>query len=665
MSEEKKDKDIDEMTDDKASRDALKNARDNQVSTAWDRYEQQQPQCNFGTEGICCRICNMGPCRIIPGRQEEGVCGADAATIVARNFVRMIAGGSSAHSDHGRGVAHTFLEAAKGEAPGYEIKDEEKLIEVAKNFDIEVEDRDINEIAVELGEKAMANFSQQEGELDFISLAPEKRQDLWRRNGVVPRGIDREVVESMHRSTMGVDQDYKNILKQGTRAALADGWGGSMIATELQDIMFGTPGQPGKEGDKEAVAFDSNLGVLKEDEVNIVVHGHEPLISEMIAIAAQEDEILEYAEENGAKGVNISGICCTANELLQRHGIPVAGNFLQQELAISTGAVDMMMVDVQCIMQSLERMLPDYHTKIVTTTDKARMPMAEHIEFDESQPLESARKLLREAIDNYSNREGVTIPEESEKGLAGFSHEYIKYMLGGSFRSSYWPLNSNIKDGKIRGVAGVVGCNNAAMPLDKMHVPLVEELIANNVLVVQTGCAAIASAKAGLMQPETALEKAGDSLAEVCEAVGIPPVLHAGACVDNSRILNAVSEMVKVGQENKRLNIGDDISELPVAGAAPEWMSEKAIAIGHYFVTSGVYTVFGGDFPTVGSEVFSEYLFDGLEEIYGATWDTAEDPSEMAGKIIDHIDKKREELGIGEGAERVLYDMEMRREMID
>ncbi len=665
MSEEKKGKDTDKMTDDKASREALEHARDNQVSTAWDRYEQQQPQCNFGTEGICCRICNMGPCRIIPGRQEEGVCGADAATIVARNFVRMIAGGSSAHSDHGRGVAHTFLEAAKGEAPGYEIKDEEKLMEVAERFGIEVEDRDVNEIAVELGEKAMSNFSRQEGELDLISLAPEKRQDLWRRNGVVPRGIDREVVESMHRSTMGVDQDYKNIIKQGTRAALADGWGGSMIATELQDILFGTPGQPGKGGNKEAVAFDSNLGVLKEDEVNIVVHGHEPLISEMIAIAAQEDEILEYAEEKGAKGVNISGICCTANELLQRHGIPVAGNFLQQELAISTGAVDMMMVDVQCIMQSLERMLPDYHTKIVTTTDKARMPMAEHIEFDESQPLESARKILREAIDNYSNREGVTIPEESEKGLAGFSHEYIKYMLGGSYRSSYWPLNSNIKDGKIRGVAGVVGCNNAAMPLDKMHVPLVEELIANNVLVVQTGCAAIASAKAGLMQPETALEKAGDGLAEVCEAVGIPPVLHAGACVDNSRILNAVSEMVKVGQENSRLNIGDDISELPVAGAAPEWMSEKAIAIGHYFVTSGVYTVFGGDFPTTGSEVFSEYLFDGLEEIYGATWDTAEDPSEMAGKIIDHIDKKREELGIGEGAERVLYDMEMRREMID
>ncbi len=664
MSEEKNE-DFAGRTDDRASRSAMEKAKEDNVRTAWDRYEEQTPQCSFGSEGICCRICNMGPCRIIPGRQEEGVCGADAATIVARNFVRMIAGGSSAHSDHGRGVAHTFLRAAKGEAPGYEIKDEEKLLDVARDFDIDVEDRGINEIAVELGEKALGNFGQQEGELDLIALAPEKRKDIWRREGVVPRGIDREVVESLHRSTMGVDQDYKNILKQGTRAALADGWGGSMIATELQDIMFGTPGQPGRKGSKEAVAFDSNLGVLKEDQVNIVVHGHEPLISEMIAIAAQEDEMIEYAREKGAEGINISGICCTANELLQRHGIPVAGNFLQQELAISTGAVDMMMVDVQCIMQSLERLLPDYHTKIVTTTDKARMPMAEHVEFDESNPLESARQLLKQAIDNFPRREGVSIPEDSEKGMAGFSHEYIKYMLGGSFRSSYWPLNSNIKDGKIRGVAGVVGCNNAAMPLDKMHVPLVEELIANNVLVVQTGCAAIASAKAGLMQPETALKKAGDGLAEVCEAVGIPPVLHAGACVDNSRILHALAEMVNVGQENKRLNIGDDVSELPVAGAAPEWMSEKAIAIGQYFVTSGVYTVFGGDFPTVGSDVFTEYLFEGLEDIYGATWDKADDPSEMAGKMIDHIDKKREELGIGEGAERVLYDMEMRREMID
>ncbi len=664
MSEEKKEKGFEE-TSDRATRDAIKKASEDGASTAWDRYQQQSPQCNFGSEGICCRICNMGPCRIIPGRQEEGVCGADAATIVARNFVRMIAGGSSAHSDHGRAVAHTFLEMAKGEAPGYEIKDEEKLLEVAETFEIETEDRDIKDIAVELGERAVDSFGRQEGELEFISLAPEKRKDLWRREGVVPRGIDREVVEGMHRTTMGVDQDYKNILKQGTRAALADGWGGSMLATELQDIMFGTPGQPGREGRKDAEVFDSNLGVLSEDEVNVVVHGHEPLISEMIAIAAQEEEIQEYAREKGAEGINISGICCTANELLQRHGIPVAGNFLQQELAVSTGAVDMMMVDVQCIMQSLERMLPDYHTRVVTTTDKARMPMAEHVEFDESNPLESARELLKKAIDNFPNRDGVSIPEDSEKALAGFSHEYIKYMLGGSFRSSYWPLNSNIKDGKIRGVAGVVGCNNAAIPLDSMHVPVVEELIANNVLVVQTGCAAIASAKAGLMQPETALEKAGDGLREVCEAVGIPPVLHAGACVDNSRILNALAEMVQVGQENKRLNIGDDVSELPVAGAAPEWMSEKAVAIGHYFVTSGVYTVFGGGLPVEGSEVFSDYLFDELEDVYGATWDVAEDPSEMAGKIIDRIDKKREELGIGEGAERVLFDMEMRREMTD
>ncbi len=665
MSKKNKKNENNEVAIDKASCQALDCASSANFQLVWDRYEQQSPHCKFGTEGLCCRICNMGPCRIIEGRQELGACGANAATIVARNFVRLIAGGSSAHSDHGRGVVKAFLETARGENEGYQIKDVDKLMEVARFFEIETEGKDKYEIAEEVGERALANFGRQEGYSDFVKKAPQKRQELWEREGVTPRGIDREVVETMHRSTMGVDQDYKNILKQGTRAALADGWSGSMIATELQDIMFGTPGEPGETGRKSAMKFEANLGVIKEDKVNIMVHGHEPLISEMIAIAAQDDELIEYAKEKGASGINVAGICCTANELLQRHGIPVAGSFLQQELAVVTGAVEMMLVDVQCVMQSLGDVLDDYHTRVVTTTDKARMEMAEHIEFDESKPLESARKIVRNAIDNFVNRGEVNIIEESKEALAGFSFEYIKYMLGGSFRSSFWPLNSNIIDGRIRGVAGVVGCNNVAMPMDSLHIPLVEELIANDVLVVQTGCSAIASAKAGLLTPETAVEKAGSGLAEVCEAVGIPPVLHAGSCVDNTRILHALAEMVNVGQQNQRLNIGDDVSELPVAGAAPEWMSEKAIAIGQYFVTSGVYTVFGGTFPTIGSQKVTDYLFKEYEKVYGATWDNAQDAHEMASKMIDRIDAKREALGIEKGAERVLFDMEMRREMVD
>ncbi len=658
----KKERTTQEKSRDNASRQVIDAAKEAGIELVWDRYENQQPQCKFGSEGNCCRVCAMGPCRIIPGtKRDRGICGADVDTVVARNFVRMIAAGTAAHSDHGRGVAQIFLETARGEVPGYEIKDVEKLKELAPMYDVEVEGRETKEIAIELGEKVIKEFNQAEGGLKMLERAPEKRKDLWKKLGAIPRNIDREVVEAMHRTHIGVDQDYENILLQGTRTALADGWGGSMIATELQDILFGTPGDPWRYATREANRLKANLGVLKEDKVNIIVHGHEPLLSEMIAVASRDPEMIELAKEMGASGINVAGMCCTANEILMRHGIPVAGNFLQQELAIVTGSVEMMIVDVQCVMQALSRVVHDFHTKLVTTSEKAMIREATHMPFDEEDALNSAKNLIRKAIENYPQRKGVNIPDDSEDAVAGFSHEYIKYMLGGSFRSSYWPLNSNIIDGRIRGVAGVVGCNNPAVTLDDAHVTLIEELIANDVLVVQTGCSAIAAAKAGLMEPEKALKKAGPGLRAVCEAVGIPPVLHAGACVDNSRILIALAEMVAVGQENSRLSLGNDISELPVAGAAPEWMSEKAIAIGQYFVTSGVYTVFGVKFPTLSSETVTDYLFNKYEDIYGGKWAFEPDPKKMAQMMIDHIDKKRKALGIEKSRERVLFDMDMRR----
>ena len=652
---------VEEKSADRASQEIIKATQKDGTQLVWDRYEMQSPHCRFGTTGVCCRICAMGPCNIVPGRKDRGVCGADVDTIVARNFVRMIAGGAAAHSDHGREVALTFIRAARGEVPGYEIKDEEKLKQVAIFYGIQTDGRSKADIAEDVGKAALQEFGQQEGELRFISRAPKQRQQIWRKLGIIPRGIDREVVEIMHRTHMGVDQDYRNILIQGTRAALADGWGGSMIATELQDIMFGTPGQPWRDASRQAMHIKTNLGVLKEDEVNIIVHGHEPLLSEMIVVAAQQPDLIELAEKVGARGVNITGLCCTANEVLMRHGIPLAGNFLQQELAILTGAVEMMIVDVQCVMQSLAGIAADFHTKVVTTSEKAMMPGATHIQFDEHDALNSARALVKKAIENFRRRRAVNISDVTEDAIVGFSHEYINYMLGGSFRASYWPLNSNIIDGRIRGVAGVVGCNNPAVTHDAVHVSLVEELIANDVLVVQTGCSAIACAKAGLMRPEAAMEKAGPGLAEVCEAVGIPPVLHAGSCVDNSRILIALSEMAAVGDQNSRLSLGKDISDLPVAGAAPEWMSEKAISIGHYFVSSGVFTVFGVKFPTVGSKNVTDLLFEEYEDILGGKWAFTPDASEMAALMIDHIDKKRRELGIDRARERTLYDMEMRR----
>jgi carbon-monoxide dehydrogenase catalytic subunit len=637
-----------------ASIEMLKKASVEEQQTAFSRAESMKP-CTIGASGICCKTCSMGPCRLTPPKKEgeeekRGICGATAEVVAARNFVRMIAAGTSAHSDHGRAVAKTLILAAKGEAEGYQIKDRIKLLEVAADLGIKVEDRPAEEIALEVGETCLAMFGNQEGELQFGWRAPEPRKEIWRKLGIFPRGIDREVVEAMHRTSIGVDQDMENILLQGSRCALADGWGGSMVGTELQDILFGTP---------TPLQAKINLGVLSEDQVNIIVHGHEPILSEMILLASQSEELLKKAEEKGAKGINIAGICCTANEILSRHGIPIAGNVLQQELAIITGAVDAMVVDVQCVYQAIGELSKCYHTKVITTSGKAKMPFAEFVEFHEEHGLETAKKIVEMAIDNFPNRGKVEIPGKTSDFIAGYDHEYVNYMLGGRFRASYRPLNDGIIDGRIRGVVGVVGCNNPRVPHESVHVQVTRELVANGCLVVMTGCAAQSVAKTGLMTPEVAYKEGvmPQGLREICEAVGIPPVLHVGSCVDNSRILIALTEMVREG------GLGDDISDLPAAGCAPEWMSEKAIAIGQYFVASGAYTIFGVSWPTTGSDRLTDYLFKGYQKVFGNTWDFEPDPDKMVNKLLTQIDNKREALGILGKRERILYDMAMRREL--
>lgn len=642
-----------EKSIDKATLEMIDKARREDISTVFSRADDMKP-CPIGVEESCCKICSMGPCRLPrpkkgDGKRRVGVCGATVDTVVARNFARKVAAGSAAHSDHAREVVLTFLMTARGQTQDFSIKDETKLLEVALDFGINIEKRDMKDIAVELGEKVLNEFGKQSGELVYVNKAPLRRQEIWRKQGVVPRGIDREIVEVMHRTHMGVDQDYRHILQQATRAAIADGWGGSMISTDLQDIMFGTP---------VPVLGSINLGVLKEDHVNVVVHGHEPLLPEMLVVASRDPAVRELVEKAGARGINLTGMCCSANEILMRHGIPCAGNFLQQELALVTGAVELMTVDVQCQMQGLANVAECFHTKLITTSDRAMIEGAEHIEFHPERGLDTAKRILAMAIENYPNRRhAVYIPAQNQDMLAGFSHETITYLLGGLFRASYRPLNDNIANGRIRGVAGVVGCNNVRTQHDAAHLAMIKELIRNDVLVLTTGCSAMACGKAGLLTPEAAHIHAGSGLAEVCEAVGIPPVLHMGSCVDNSRILIAATAMVKEG------GLGDDLSDLPAAGAAPEWMSEKAISIGHYFVASGIFTVFGTTWPTMGSERVTEHLFSDYEEMYKGMWAYEEDPVKAAQLMIAHIDKKRKALGIDKARERVLFDMAMRRAM--
>jgi len=608
----------------------LEKAEAESISTAFTRSEETKP-CPIGHEGSCCKNCHMGPCRLV-GKTTVGICGATKETVVARNLARMCAAGAAAHSDHGRGMAMTLLAAAKGEAPDYKIKDIRKLQVVAQNLGVSYEGRSKEEVALDVAEKALAEFGKQEGEVLYIKRAPTKRQEVWRKLGIVPRGIDREIVETLHRTHVGNDQDAEHILDHAMRTALADGWGGSMLSTDISDILFGTP---------SPVAASANFGTLSEDEVNVVIHGHEPTLSELIVAAADDPEIIAYAKSKGAKGVHLSGICCTANEILMRQGVPLLGNFLGQELAILTGAVEAMVVDIQCIMQGIVATAENYHTKIITTSPKAKITGATHIEFEEHEAMKIAKDILKMAIDNFPNRGEVHIPDYKDRLVAGFSHEYISYMLGGSLRESFRPLNDAIMTGRLRGAAGVVGCNNPRITHDDAHLYIVKELIKNDVLVVTTGCNAIACAKQGLLTGEV-MEQCGPGLREICQTIGIPPVLHMGSCVDNTRILTVLAQSATEG------GLGDDISDLPIAGFAPEWMSEKAISIGIYVVASGCTTWMGGTSPISGSPEVEKIVSEKWNEKVGAAFYFEPDMKKAVTDALAHIDAKRKALKLPE-----------------
>ncbi len=627
----------------------LEKARRDGVEIAFDRAAAMKP-CPIGAESACCKHCGMGPCRLNAKDPygKVGVCGATIDTIQARNFARMVAAGAAAHTDHGMAMLDLFREVVNGKIPDYTIKDPFKLRNVAESIGIAVQDRSVAEIAKDLYKALERTYTQVEGEIPFAQRVPEKTLETWRRLGIVPRGAMREIMELMHRTHIGVDQHYENITKQSSRTALSDGWGGSMVSTEISDILYGTP---------SPILAEVNMGVLKENEVNIIIHGHEPNLFESMLESVNAPTLVEAAKKAGAAGINLVGMCCSGSEMMSRHGIPHAGNFSSTEAVIVTGAVDAMGVDIQCIKQGLAKVAQCYGTHLFTTNPRCHIEGAQHIEFNEHDPKACTDEIVIRAITRFKNRKfPVEIPHIKNTGIHGFSYEYINYMLGGSFRGSYTPLNDNIINGRIRGVAGVVGCTNPRVKQDWVHVELVKELVKNDVLVLQTGCSQIALAKAGLCTPEAAC-LAGPGLHEVCEAVGMPPVLGMGSCVDNSRILIAAAEMVRVG------GLGDSIADLPAAGAAPEWMSEKAISIGHYFVASGIYTVFGVTFPIVEQTRFHKLLFEGLEQQGLGKWGFSPDPYKMAKMMIAHIDKKRKALGLDKTRERILLDMADRREI--
>ena len=606
----------------------LEKAKKDGVETAFDRKAAMKAACGFGLQGNCCRICAMGPCRITP-KTPRGICGADADTIVGRNFARMVAGGAAAHSDHARDIAHTMALASPN--GNYKIRDEKKLLDLATEWGVATEDRDIYDIAHEVADVALMEFGKPHGTLRFLERAPKQRQEVWEKYKIKPRAIDREIVTIMHSTHIGCTSDLDSLIHMSMRTSLADGWGGSMIGTRFSDILFGTP---------IPRETEANLGVLENNKVNIILHGHEPSLSEMVVLAAEDPEMIALAKEVGAEGINLAGMCCTANEVTMRHGVKMAGNFHQQELAILTGAVEAVIVDVQCIFPALASLSDCYHTKFITTSPKAKITGATHIEFNEEEALESAKGIVKEAILNYKNRkaEKVFIPEGKSFATVGYSIEAILSQLDRVVNSqidepgTIKPLVDCLKSGVLRGAVGIVGCNNPKTVGDEGHITVMKELIKNDIIVVATGCAAQAAAKHGLLSKD-ARKLAGKGLATVCELADIPPVLHMGSCVDISRILEVVAACASY--------LDLDMNDLPVAGVAPEWMSEKAVAIACYVVSSGIDTFLGVMPPVGGSANMVEKLTNTITEHVGAKFAVHENPQELASAIVNNIESKR------------------------
>jgi len=611
-------------------------------SNVWERYEKQQPQCSYGQLGTCCRICSMGPCRIDPFGEgpTHGVCGATADTIVARNLARMAAVGSSSHSDHGRKVALLLRAVANGTNTDYHITDPDKLMAVAARLDIPTAGRQQMEIAADVANVAIDCFGNQEEEpLVFLQkYMPVKRFERLKglesalykstgaKTGFLPRGIDREAVDILHRTHFGCDHDPLSLVAQSIRCSLSDGWGGSLIATELQDILLGTP---------TIKSVKANLGVLEEESVNVVVHGHEPILSAKVAEMALSAENRQAAEAVGAKRVNVAGLCCTGNEVLLRQGVGMAGNESHSELAIMTGAVDAMVVDVQCIFPALADLASCFHTKFITTSEQAKIPGALHIQFDEHHADVIASRIIKTAIDAFPNRNKgrVYIPKHTATAVVGFTFEEILKALGGTLQ----PLIDLIVSGAIKGVAGIVGCNNVKVQQDHFHRVLTKELLKRDILVIGTGCWAVAAAKAGLMDL-SAQELAGPGLKAVCQQLGIPPVLHMGSCVDCSRMLNlagAIADHLKV-----------DISDLPLVGSAPEWTTEKAVAIGAYFVGSGIPVHLWPLPPILGGPAVTKILTRDAKDLLGGWFFVEEDPAAAADQMERIVMERRSALGI-------------------
>lgn len=572
-----------------------------------------------------------------------GICGARDYTIVARNAIRMMAGGCSAHSDHAREVVNVVLHMCEGHAPDYKITDPQKLYRLADKLGVSREGKSDMELLKEVAEIALADFGKQdEKPLSFLwANLCEGRKQKYMDCDIVPRAIDREVVEVMHRTHVGVDADPINLIFGGLKCSLADVTG-QQIATDFSDILFGTP---------KPVMSEANLGVIDPEKVNVVVHGHNPILSDMVVAAAKEME--EEAKAAGAAGIQISGICCTGNEVLMRHGIPLATSYMAQELALATGAVDVMVVDVQCIMPGIRNVAECFNTKIVTTIPISKIPGSYHIPFDESRAMDCAKEIIRLGIETFKVRKEsgrpVKVPQIKSKCMAGFSLEALLDLFAAiNPERPLRVLTDAIINGELLGVCLLAGCNNLEAIYEKSHTEIIKGLAQNNVFLVGTGCVMQAAAKHGLLTYEGVEKYAGPGLKAFIDRLyeankdklpdKLPLAFHMGSCVDNSRVFNLWNLMAE--------EMGVDVPKVPFVASAPEAMSEKAVAIGSWVLVNGIPTHVGTMPPLEGSNLVWSVVTCIAHDVFGGYFILETDPEVAVKKLVAALEYRAWKLRI-------------------
>ncbi|RLI76096.1 carbon-monoxide dehydrogenase catalytic subunit [Archaeoglobales archaeon] len=598
------------------------------ITNIVDRFNaQEKGRCPFCTKGLSCKLCSMGPCRISE-KNPYGACGIDAAGMTVRNFVHLNMLGTEAYTYHAIEAAKTLKATAEGKTP-YEIKDVEKLKWFAAQLGIKGDD--VKELAIKVADFVIADLSSV-GRSKLVEIfSPEKRKEVWEKLGIFPSGVFQELLVVGSSSMTNVDTNYVSLAKKSMSMGIATCMAAQIALEVIQDILFGTP-MP-----HESYA---DLGILDPEYVNIAVDGHEPFVGAALIKLAESEEVQNKAKEVGAKGLRIIGFIETGQELIQRFDSPVfagiVGNWIVQEFALATGAVDVFAADMNCALPSLSE-YQRYGVKIVPVSRLVRLRgIDEGLDYEPEKVEEIAKELIDMAIENFKQRDKTKSYkiDKKQKIVVGFSPEAILNALNGDLNV----LLEAIKRRDIKGVVALVSCTTLKNgPHDNNTVTIAKELIKKDILVLSLGCGNAALQVAGLTSLD-AIELAGEKLKIVCKALGIPPVLSFGTCTDTGRCAYLVKLIADA------LNV--DIPQLPVAVTAPEYMEQKATIDAVFAVAYGLTTHVSPIPPITGSSDAVKLFTEDVEALTGGKVIVEEDPVKAAELLEKVIVDKRQKLGI-------------------